>query len=190
MFCRKCGTENPDRARFCEQCGAAMQAEDFGGTTVEAMTGADGPRFAQDPGGSQWGAPPQYASADSANRATLIGSYVNMWKNYANFRDRTQTGAYWFAFLGNVIVEVVLYAILTVGTAAQLGGLVGFVYVLIVLYGLANLCPSLALTIRRLRDTGRPWPWIFIGLIPLAGSIIFIVLMCGRSVPDDGTRVV
>ncbi|MDI5791272.1 DUF805 domain-containing protein [Bacillus licheniformis] len=39
-------------------------------------------------------------------------------------------------------------------------------------YLLANLVPGLAVTIRRLHDTGKSGFWIFIGLIPLIGKII------------------
>ena len=36
-------------------------------------------------------------------------------------------------------------------------------------FAVASICPGLAMNIRRIRDTGRPWPWIFIVLIPLIG---------------------
>jgi uncharacterized membrane protein YhaH (DUF805 family) len=46
------------------------------------------------------------------------------------------------------------------------------------LYLPASILPTLPLTIRRLRDAGKPWPWIFIGLIPIIGTIWLIVLLC------------
>lgn len=42
----------------------------------------------------------------------------------------------------------------------------------------ASIVPTLPLTIRRLRDSGKAWPWIFISLIPIVGGIWLIVLLC------------
>jgi len=63
--------------------------------------------------------------------------------------------------------------------------------VLITLYCLAAFIPGLSLTVRRLRDAGKNWPWIFINLIPFIGGIWLIVILCGKSVEsDDYTMVV
>ena len=49
------------------------------------------------------------------------------------------------------------------------------------LYAPATIVPTLPLTIRRLRDAGKAWPWIFIGLVPIVGTIWIIVLLCQPS---------
>ena len=51
-------------------------------------------------------------------------------------------------------------------------------------YGVAAFLPSIALTVRRLRDAGYNWPYIFISLIPFVGPIIFIVLLCKPTKVD------
>lgn len=56
------------------------------------------------------------------------------------------------------------------------------------IYTLAALIPGLALCIRRLHDAGKPWGWIFITLIPVAGFIIMLVFLCSHSVEtNDGS---
>ena len=45
-------------------------------------------------------------------------------------------------------------------------------------YGIAACLPGIALTVRRLRDAGYNWPYIFVTFIPFVGPIIFIVLLC------------
>ena len=45
-------------------------------------------------------------------------------------------------------------------------------------FGIAALLPGIAVTVRRLRDAGYNWAFIFIPLIPFVGGIIFIVLLC------------
>ena len=46
---------------------------------------------------------------------------------------------------------------------------------IIVILGL--LVPTLAVSVRRLHDIGKGGGWIFINLIPLIGSIWFLVLL-------------
>ncbi|TJY41720.1 DUF805 domain-containing protein [Cohnella pontilimi] len=53
------------------------------------------------------------------------------------------------------------------------------------LYALAILLPSLAVSVRRLHDTGRSGWWLLIGLIPLIGAIILLVFTCQDSQPGD-----
>ena len=103
--------------------------------------------------------------------SNIINCYVDMWKNFANFSGRTDVGGYWWAVLGNFIVSFVL-------------GLIG-VEILISVYSLATLIPTLSIAVRRLRDAGKGWGWLFITLVPLVGWIIFIVMMCKPSVNDN-----
>jgi uncharacterized membrane protein YhaH (DUF805 family) len=103
--------------------------------------------------------------------SNIINCYVDMWKNFANFSGRTDVGGYWWAVLGNFIVSFVL-------------GLIG-VEVLISVYSLATLIPTLSIAVRRLRDAGKGWGWLFINLVPLVGWIIFIIMLCKPSVNDN-----
>ena len=99
--------------------------------------------------------------------------YLDMWKNYANFTGRTSVRGYWMAFLFNCIIGFVV-GIIT--------GLVPILGIISSLYTLAALVPGVALTVRRLRDAGQHWAWIFINLIPLVGTIILIIKLCKPSV--------
>jgi uncharacterized membrane protein YhaH (DUF805 family) len=45
----------------------------------------------------------------------------------------------------------------------------------------AAILPSLALTIRRLRDAGKHWAWVFIGVLPIIGTVWLIWLMVQPS---------
>ncbi|MDE7227822.1 MAG: DUF805 domain-containing protein [Treponemataceae bacterium] len=44
-----------------------------------------------------------------------------------------------------------------------------------VLWGLAIVIPSIALSIRRLHDVGRSGWWFLINLVPVVGGIVFLV---------------
>ena len=75
-----------------------------------------------------------------------------------------------------------------VGTALQVvsRGTGDSVSVLGNLWALATVLPSLAILVRRLRDSGRAWGYIFFILIPLVGPIVLIVWLCAPSlvIPD------
>ena len=107
--------------------------------------------------------------------------YVNMWKNYVNFSDRTTRKGYWMAFLINLIILIVL---------AFLAQLVEPLIFLYGLYALAIFLPALAMMVRRFRDAGKSWTNIFWAFLPVIGTIIHIVLLCKPSVADDGVPVV
>ncbi len=52
---------------------------------------------------------------------------------------------------------------------------------LMIIYWIASAFPSDSIAVRRLRDTGKKWTWIFISFVPFVGGIWFIVLMCQPS---------
>ena len=74
-------------------------------------------------------------------------------------------------FLSNVIILLALQMIAhAIGTKA-----------LTYLYQLAVFVPALAVTMRRLHDTGRTGWWILISLIPFLGFIVLIIFLVQDS---------
>ena len=53
-------------------------------------------------------------------------------------------------------------------------------------FSVALIVPFFSMQIRRIRDTGRAWPWIFISLVPLIGQIWLLWILIGPS--DDQVR--
>ena len=107
-----------------------------------------------------------------------MNEYLDMWKHYADFSTCTSRRGYWMAFLFNTIAGLIL------GGIASLLPALTF---LSSLYSLAALVPGLAITVRRLKDIGKPWGWIFISLVPLVGAIILIVMLCKPSVNAENS---
>lgn len=95
--------------------------------------------------------------------------------NYATFEGRARRSEYWYWTLAVVLAEVVILIL------SALNKSVG--QVLYVVLILAVLVPSLAVTVRRLHDTGRSGWWILVGLIPFIGAIILIVFAVQDSQP-------
>ena len=93
--------------------------------------------------------------------------YLNVLKNYAGFSGRARRQEYWMFALFTAIVAVVL-VVLGLAIDSQIPYMI---------YMLAVLVPSLAVTVRRLHDTGRSGWWILIGCVPLV-NITLLVFLC------------
>ena len=102
--------------------------------------------------------------------------YFDFWKNYANFTGKTSRRGYWMWVLINYLVTILLSVISSVLPVLRL---------IPTIYTVAILIPSLAIAVRRLRDAGKSWGWMFINLIPLVGQIIWIVLLCKKTADTE-----
>jgi uncharacterized membrane protein YhaH (DUF805 family) len=102
-------------------------------------------------------------------------------RRYAEFGGRSRRSEFWFFVLFSAIVRTianVIDAILHIGNANTGGPVSALVF-------LALLVPSLAVSVRRLHDTGRSGWWLLIALIPLVGIILLIVWWTQESHPDN-----
>ena len=112
----------------------------------------------------------------------MIDAYKRFWTKGFDFEGRSTRSDYWFAVLANFLVYILIVILtgLAVSISDPLGGFFGIIYLL---FTLGQMIPSLSLSIRRVRDMGKGWQWIFINLIPIVGGIWFIILLCQPSVP-------
>jgi uncharacterized membrane protein YhaH (DUF805 family) len=98
--------------------------------------------------------------------------YLEVLKKYAVFSGRARRKEYWMFTLFNVIFAIAAMIIdNVVGLAIKDVGY-GPIYIL---YALATLVPSLAVSVRRLHDIGKSGWYILLGLIPCVGGIILLV---------------
>ena len=87
----------------------------------------------------------------------MLSFYPLFWTHAFDFEGRTSRIDYWKIALVNLIIGAVLSKISP-----------SAVYIV---FAVASICPGLAMNIRRIRDTGRSWQWIFISLIPIIGFV-------------------
>ena len=97
-----------------------------------------------------------------------------VFNNYANFQGRASRAEFWWFMLFCFCVSAVF------GILAAITGLNIF-NILNGLFELAIIVPVLAVSWRRLHDTGRAGGWWFINLV---GSIIFIIWCVQPSEPQ------
>ena len=108
---------------------------------------------------------------------TFQQSIVTVFRKYAEFGGRASRPEFWWFVLFTTLVSAVLNGanVLTPQGTIYLGSTLSG------LWSLAVLLPSLAVTVRRLRDAGRSWAELFWLLLPLVGMIVLIVHLCDRS---------
>lgn len=129
----------------------------------------------------------------------MIDAYKNFFKNYAEFTGRSTRPDFWWVWLGNLILSIpfwiiyfytvflstVMYSVSDSASEAtfMVFGLVAIIYAV---FYLAILVPTLALSVRRLRDAGFHWAFIFLRFAPMGGIALLILF----AMPTKETEVV
>ena len=158
---------------------------------------------------------------------SMFSAYKKFWTRYADFSGRSSRSDYWWVVLCNFLITLPFSLIAFFGfliplfseiyyaglydyepdlSGAMAGaGLAAFIMFLLAIYGLATIVPHLAITVRRLRDAGFHWAFIFLGVGPTIASFIpvlnilaalvslpcgiaLIVLLCQASKPAQQVK--
>jgi uncharacterized membrane protein YhaH (DUF805 family) len=134
--------------------------------------------YPQDPSGG-YGQPPQ-GGWDPSQRGYLQGGPVGFgeaisegFKNIVTFNGRASRSAFWWFFLGAIIIDLIGAII---GRAAHAVAIQYIIYVLVAI-------GTVSLAVRRLHDSGKSGFWWLIGFIPIIGTITLIVFYCLSGTP-------
>lgn len=106
----------------------------------------------------------------------------SVFSKYADFTGRARRSEYWYFQLFNFLVMLAVYIPLIAFLVAE-SQLFILPAILLVLYALATIVPTLAVIARRLHDTGRSGWYYLMGFIPLVGGIILLIFFCEDSKP-------
>jgi uncharacterized membrane protein YhaH (DUF805 family) len=99
-------------------------------------------------------------------------------ENVTNFQGRASLSAYWWYTLALFIVNIVLEIFsVAIGSAA--------LSILIILVMLVVGLSALSVAVRRLHDTDKSGWMLLLGLIPIVGGIILLVLMLLPGTPNQ-----
>jgi uncharacterized membrane protein YhaH (DUF805 family) len=134
--------------------------------------------YPQDPPGS-YGQPPQ-DGWDPSQRGYLHGGPVGFgeaitegFRNIVTFNGRASRSAFWWFFVGAIIIDVIGAII---GNAAHAVAIQYIIYVIVAIV-------TISLSVRRLHDSGKSGFWWLIGFIPIIGTITLIVFYCLPGTP-------
>lgn len=106
----------------------------------------------------------------------LVGALRVWFTKFAQFDGRASRSEYWYGLLAVFLIELIAVPIILLTFWIPL---VGFLIVVVAsLASFAIILPHLAAMVRRLRDAGFAWGWIFLMFAPF-GSIALIV-MCAQ----------
>jgi uncharacterized membrane protein YhaH (DUF805 family) len=127
--------------------------------------------------------------------ASLGDAVRRFFGKYATFTGRASRSEYWWWFLVSFLVSAVLQILAFVtggpgglsadGTTVEAPG-AGYVIfnIILLIWALATLVPSIALLVRRLHDGNFSGFFAFLGLVPFVGGIILLVLTLLPSKPE------
>lgn len=110
----------------------------------------------------------------------MIQAYKNFFKGYADFTGRSTRSDFWWVWLMNSILFLPLYIFWfqmvlndTEETDPILGVAIISVYMIL---AIVLFTPSLAVKVRRLRDAGFHWAFIFLHFVPMGGIALLVLL--------------
>ena len=96
----------------------------------------------------------------------MLDFYPQFWTKAFDFEGRTKRIDFWKILLVNFVLGLVVSKVIEP---------------LYYLFVIATICPGIAMNIRRIRDTGRKWQWIFILLVPIIGAFWLLWIECQPS---------
>ena len=177
-YCAGCGSQIDDDARFCGDCGKAVSGSTPSAARFEPVS----------PGNEDsWKLP--MAETGTGDGMTF-GYYLQGLQRYADFEGRAGRAEFWWftLVLYGIQIGIVVIGALLLGTFASALETVSIVMLWV--HGLGTFLPSLAVTARRLHDTGRSGWWMLIALIPFVGwiPVLIFLLLPGNAGPNEYGR--
>ena len=101
--------------------------------------------------------------------SNYLNAYQEFWLKATDFKSKATRGDWWRVQLVNLIISLITIPIFLRTFGFNV-------------YGVLCIIPQIAIDIRRLKDFGKDWKWVFINLIPVLGWIVwFIWLGFGKS---------
>ena len=91
---------------------------------------------------------------------TFFNAYKGFWLKATDFKSDTKRSDWWLVLLSNLLVSLITFPL-----SIRIYGFNA--------YGIICIIPQLAIDIRRIKDFGKDWRWIFINLIPVFGWILW-----------------
>ncbi len=113
--------------------------------------------------------------------------YLEVFRRYAEFSGRSRRKEYWMFALFNILFIFGLAMIMAV--LASIFGDTGIVFIIpviiLIIYFAVVFIPALAVTVRRLHDTGRSGWFILLNFIPYVGGLIVFIFTVLDSEPGE-----
>ena len=110
----------------------------------------------------------------------MIRAYKNFFKGYADFTGRSTRSDFWWVWLMNSILFLPLYIFwfqMALNEAEETDPILGVAIISVyMILAIVLFTPSLAVKVRRLRDAGLHWAFIFLHFVPMGGLALLVLL--------------
>ncbi|MBC1795526.1 DUF805 domain-containing protein [Listeria booriae] len=121
----------------------------------------------------------------------LFFAYRLFWLNYTNFKGRSMRWEFWYVLLWHIAIESILAGMTRTRDIFDILGFdshVGIIVVavssvLLALYQISIILPCITLIVRRLHDINVSGWIALVGLIPVVGQLMILLMMCAKSSP-------
>lgn len=110
----------------------------------------------------------------------MLSAIRSFFKGYANFSGRSTRPEFWWVWLLNMVIFLPVYYSLFTGLEFDNPIINITVFSMCIILLLVEFVPLLALIVRRLRDVGIHWAYIFIVFVPL-GAVTLLVMLAMPS---------
>ena len=117
---------------------------------------------------------------------SLPTAVATCFSKYTTFSGRAPRSEYWWFYLfglicalAGLVVDVGLGVPIVDGRGEFTGGPVFWLVIL------ALFLPYLSVSIRRMHDIDRSGWWVFIPIIPVVGTIVYLVFTCTRGTDGE-----
>ncbi|MBQ8895673.1 MAG: DUF805 domain-containing protein [Clostridia bacterium] len=107
----------------------------------------------------------------------MIKIYIDAIKKWRRWDGRARRKEYWLYQLCNILVGSLAYAVSLTLRALEVNTLAIFSFIATYAYLFLQIIPTIAISVRRLHDSGRSGGLYFVSWIPYIGSVWFFVLM-------------
>ena len=106
----------------------------------------------------------------------MVEAFTTAWRKSFEYEGKATRAEFWWFYLANFIASMMLSFIFFVASFKNVS-----IFPLTSLYFFGQIFPSLSVSVRRIRDTGKRWEWILMPLVPFVGGILFFILVCQPS---------
>jgi uncharacterized membrane protein YhaH (DUF805 family) len=116
------------------------------------------------------------------------GAVSRAYVGWQDFKGRASRSEYWYWYLFLLVASLLISGIALLSLFFPNGifktTVFGAVALLSVLFIISTIVPGIAISVRRLHDTGRSGWWILIAFFPVVGSIVLLVFFLLPSTND------
>ncbi|MEJ6400854.1 DUF805 domain-containing protein [Nicoliella lavandulae] len=158
-YCVKCGKQIPDSAKFCTYCGAEQNGSTAQNVTINNYGTNNGSKEV----------------IGSSNPVNMVQAFKLFWGRYADFGGTSSRSEYWYWILWQTIVTIIalVFVLPTVSSengGSAFSGIITILTIAIIIWYVASIIPTFAITARRLRDMG-------------SSTTAIILLLIGECIP-------